>query len=318
MPHAHSGVFLVAADCNREGQHATITHPRGYDGNGGELHITIGIDPESVYADEMRQAVQNIVDTFNALTPTTGNIQRLSVADPDTTFDFESVALHEIGHALGLGHPSLGGCLGTRATDRYTNAKKNGPAYTLDPGSDGIRGSQDDGRGNDVNIHWFFRRTNNPFVLEDVVDESTYTRLLADLPAGHTFAANGNKGLAEHMGFLDTEAAMYWILSPGQVRRTLIPDDIATLMYAMSGIDETADTSDDYTVELSLGDAASADIVLSFSRARFANYKGNAALTDALGFTRIGPDRPYRHYVVAQQVQISFNGTGEYRWFFTR
>ena len=52
-------------------------------------------------------------------------------------------------------------------------------------------------------------------------------------------------------------------------QRQLMHDDVATLQYAMSGLDETAANSDDYALELSYGGlSSSCDVVLDFDNAQ--------------------------------------------------
>ena len=56
----------------------------------------------------MEISVRNIIDTFNRLTRTTGNIFFGGNNNiPSGQIDFESTALHEVGHCLGLGQPNL-------------------------------------------------------------------------------------------------------------------------------------------------------------------------------------------------------------------
>ena len=267
----------------------------GYDGQGGVVRVTVGIDPTSAHARDMVQPVRNALTTLNALQPTTGNLVLARNSNvPGSSFDFESVALHELGHALGLDHPSLGrGCGGDKDS---TNAKK-GPnpdsQYDLGAGDDGVFGSKDDQRGDDDNVHWFFRETNNPFVQSaganrntdaDVVDETTYSRNRADLPDGHEFAANGNRKVAETLGFKNTETVMHWLVNSGEIRRELTLDDIATLRYAMSGLDEESNTHDDYTIGLEFnGMTTNADVVLRFDESYFLNKPTLRAQTSAHG-----------------------------------
>ena len=70
-PRLYSWAYLFAGD--RYGVHL-VAYPPGYMGAGGTLRVTVGIDPASPHAREMVPSVRNIVATFNALRPTTGNL----------------------------------------------------------------------------------------------------------------------------------------------------------------------------------------------------------------------------------------------------
>ena len=188
-PPLYSGAFRFSDSMGVD----VVTHPRGYTGTGGTLPVSIGIDPTSTHADAMVQPTRNIVDTINALVPTTGNL--LSDAGvPGDSYDFESVALHEVLHSLGLAHPNAGKESSLEGAERnYTRAMKGANGrFDLNAGGDAVIGSSDDQRGDDVNLNWFHRLNNNPFTMAAVVDSTTYSRDKADLPAGHLFAANGS------------------------------------------------------------------------------------------------------------------------------
>ena len=250
IPSAIAGTFLFAED-NETAD--VITHPQGYRGQGTNLIITVGISPSSLHGTEIALPIQNAINTWNQLIPTLGN----SVSDekiPFNHFDFESVALHELGHCLGLAHPNLSSESGLSGENRnYTQSSRGGNnRYDLNSGNDGIAGSHDDLRGDDINLHWFRRKNNNPFTIAERIDVTTYSRNLAELPVGHTFATNGDRTVASLLGYQKTEAVMQQGIIAGEAQRTLTADDIATLKLAMSGLDRLAGTSDDYTLTLEL------------------------------------------------------------------
>jgi hypothetical protein len=137
-------------------------------------------------------------------------------------------------------------------------------AYNLAAGVDGIRGSNDDGRGDDVNLHWYRKSNNNPFTIGSVVDPSTYARDTSTLP-GHLYAENCDRTVAAARGFADTECSLQQGTFSDEAQRTLGHDDVAQLRIAMSGYDEIQDTSDDYTLNVTyVGLTTNCDIVIDF------------------------------------------------------
>ena len=235
-----------------------ITHPEGYFGNGGVLNVNVCIAPTSQNQTEMAVSTENAIRTWNALIPTTGNIQSSGSAG----LDFESVLLHELGHCIGLGHPNLASDsnLGSNFQEFTRSGNGDPNFYNLDPGADGIPGSSDDIRGDDTNLHWFRKSNNNPFTIANVIDKTTYSVILSDLPLGHNYAANADRDVGVLLGFADTEAVMQQGTPTQEAQRTLGHDDVATRRLAMSGLDGIQGTSDDYTLTLNfLGVSSSAD-----------------------------------------------------------
>jgi cysteine-rich repeat protein len=236
------------------------------------------------------------------LHPTTGNLTSANV--PFTEYDFESVALHELGHCLGgLDHPHL------EAHPDYTQSTDGAnDTFDLDNGSDNVSGSADDVREDDGNLHWFRKSNNNPFTIAGTVDSSTYSLDLVDLPPGDSFAATANESVGTLLGVPNTESVMVQGALNGEAQRELGHDDVATLLYAMTGLDETAGTPDDYTFSLSYaGLTTSCDIVLDFDP----NWTGFASCWWS-PYTSIPPTSS--HFAIASAF-IAFH-TSAVTWFF--
>lgn len=259
-----AGVFEFAGDTYGVD---VITHPTGYDGTGGKLIITVGISPFFPHVDKMEIPLQNAINIWNQLVPTTGNVITSGNSIPDNHFDFESVALHELGHCIGLSHPNLASESGLAGDNKnYTTSTKGANnVFDLNSGTDGIIGSSDDIRGDDVNLHWFSKGINDPFRLPIIVDKTTYSQHFDDLPSGDHYVVNGDRNVSGLFGLEKTEAVMQQGIQAGESRRTLAADDVATLRLGMSGLDMLAGTRDDYTVLLQYaGVTEDADIVLAF------------------------------------------------------
>ena len=266
---AHGFTYLFAGESNGID---LVTHPMGYAGVGSALHIRVGIDNTSVFAHQMRAPTQRAIATWNSLVPTTSNLQANAIAG----YDFESTVLHELGHAIGLGHPNLASESGLLGADRNYTRSTDGAdnAYDLNPGPDGVIGSHDDLRGDDVNLHWFHKASNDPFNPAHAlgtVDATTYSRALVDLPVGDSFATNAERwvSILPRYSAAGTEAVMQQGSVYGETQRTLAADDVAGIKYAMAGLDEIAGTADDYTLNLHFNglvapDDTNTDIILGF------------------------------------------------------
>jgi hypothetical protein len=305
---SNAGAYIFAGEANGID---VVTHPTGYTGSGGTLTVRVCIDPTSTNAASMELPVQNNINIYNRLQPTTGNLQLGGSNNiASNQVDFESVALHELGHCIGMAHvnaASESGLTGnnqnyTKATDGANNV------FNINSGSDGIIGSSDDNRGDDVNLHWFRISNNNPFTIAATVDSSTYARDTGSLPGGHSFAANADRTVATALGAAGTESVMQQLTFFDEAQRLLTHDDVATLLYAASGLDENASTGDDYTIELEYGGltTSNCDVVMDFDN----NQTGFAVC--GTGGAYIG--NPNNQHVRITSANIYFN-TG-FNWFY--
>ena len=258
---AYPFAFLFAGEVNGE---TVVAHPIGYTGAGGVITVSVGIDPTSANASDMVISTQNVIAIYNEALSTTGNLDFGPL--PSGNYDFESVLLHEMGHSLGLQHCNLATESGEEGANLNYTKSTNGVdnVFGLDPGVDGIIGSEDDVRGDDVNLNYFKIADNNPFTISGTVDATTYSRDIADLPSGN-YSTNADRSVGQALGFVNTEAAMQQGTFFNEQQQTLSADDVAGLRYAMAGLDEIAGTADDYILELAyIGLTASADIVIDF------------------------------------------------------
>ena len=261
---AHAGAFIFAGESNGVDM---VCHPSGYTGSGTHLTISLCIDPTSANAADMVIPVQNIATTINGLSAVSPNlISGGSNNIPGSQIDFESVALHEVGHCIGLAHPNLGSQSGVSNTNSTNTTNGSNNSFEENSGSDGIFGSADDTRGDDVNLTWFRMADNNPFIKGSTFDSTVYSRDLGDLPGGDVFSANADRTVASLYGVSSTEAVMQQGSFFDEDQRDWAADDEAMLRYAMSGVDEVQGNSDDYTISAEyVGMTTDCDVVLRYN-----------------------------------------------------
>lgn len=252
---AIAGVYILSTVVEND----VIVHVTGYDGTGGNLPMSVCVTPGSPLVGQFEVALQNAIDTLNGLQPTVGNVTQGAANNvPPTAVDFESSVLFIMTNCLGLDDPNDFGS--------FTSAGlgPNG-SRDEDAGADLVEGSGDDLRGDDVNVHWFNLAANNPFVLFEPVDGTTYSRDPALLPGGDTFSTNANLGTAALFGLPPTDTTANWWSIPDDARRSLTADDVAMLRLAMAGLDEIEGTADDYTFTLSyIGEGTGCNIEITF------------------------------------------------------
>lgn len=247
-----AGSFLTANETTPDQR----THPQSYTGAADNTPIRVCLDVQAnePLAIQSEAALLKVIATFNRFRSLAEHSYASGSATdvPAGQYDFESVLLHEMLHTQGLAHPHLAGdgglpwpqSDGTRSADGIDNTMQQ------DAGSDGIHGSADDARGDDVNLHWYARGMNDPGRLPAVIDLTTMARSLEYLPDNHTFVANAGRDVLASLGFADAEAAVHQGAYAEEAQRHLHHDDLATLQLARAGLDGIAGTADDYGIRM--------------------------------------------------------------------
>ena len=274
VAYAHAGVFLKFS-----GQPASqVVHPKGYNGSGAALSISVCLNPNLAAnggLNQAEQSVRNAVAEYNRLQGKVGNV----VTNPTPGDDFESVFLHELGHCIGMDHTTYGPSeVGEGSPQLYfANAGDGGNGVkNTDDGADNVRATRDDLRSDDVNFNWFRSNVNNPFdVLPAIIDRSTYTINTASLPAGHNFVevatsfspcSGGQPDSSALRGQPRTHNTMFPVLCGNNLIREISRDDAALLRIARAGVNGVQGNSDDYTATLTyVGQTSTCDIVIGFS-----------------------------------------------------
>ncbi|MFK8031269.1 MAG: matrixin family metalloprotease [Gammaproteobacteria bacterium] len=226
-----------------------IFHPSGVEDGLNVVEVRICIDPGSSNIQDMEGPLLNAIRTWNKKEAVIGNI---STGDFPDEIDFESVALHEIGHCVfGLAHVNGASesMLPTPQRNSTVTYQGDDSILNIDAGIDGVFGSSDDLTGDDVNRFWYTKYQNDPFALPlpNIIDATSFQRSLPGLPAEHNFAANGNRAVSAILGYPPTESVMFQDAVANEIQRTLTADDVATVKFAESGFDNLSGTPDDYT-----------------------------------------------------------------------
>jgi len=302
---ASAGVFIFA---EQQDNPNLIAHPTGYTGSQNQLTISVCIAPDSESIAQMEIPVRNVIRTWNELQPVVNNLQLSNPELPLNHFDYESVLLHEVGHCLGLAHPNLASESGlTGASRGYAKALPGADArYNLNAGDDGVIGTRDDLRGDDVNLGWFRKGVNNPFLFEPVIDASTYSVDLADLPTGHNFVEIAALQVARARGLPDGEAVMHQGTRARATRRALAPDDATMMRLGMAGRDRTQGTSDDYAYTLVYGGVATGcNITVRTQGEGFGVCEVRGRFLS-----------PGQNHLQITSGEITMGSTANYNWFF--
>ncbi len=247
-----------------------IMHPTGYTGIGGPRLVTVCLNPSGVPGGNLNNAeatVEKTVATWNAQRVSTRNLGMGANNDlPSNQFDLESVLLHELGHCLGLAHPnhaSESGLVDPQANGTKSARGPNG-VFNQGAGADGLHGSFDDVRGDDVNLYWYRRNVNRPLEFPAIIDSTTFTRT-GNLPAGHNFAANADRDVLAALGIGQTESVMQQLTFNDEAQRRLTGEDLSTIRLGQSGIDRIQGTADDYSIVLEyVGRTSNCDIDIAF------------------------------------------------------
>jgi hypothetical protein len=240
-----------------------IVHPPGYDGTASLINVDVCVSTEGTFP-SLETAVVGAIAKWSNLISSIGNCEPFCAIPEDPAvggiLDIQSVVLHELGHALGLGHPNL------FFRDPQTNINEHtsfSAAYEGSPagvlvGADAVRGSRDDfldavGPGTAVNVHWFRTADNDPFVSDATpIDINSYSRATSDsLPTDSTWAANANFCHGFQLGHDRTQSVMYSILSPIMEYSDLSADDVNMIRLQQAGQDRLFGTSDDYVAAIS-------------------------------------------------------------------
>ena len=274
---AQAGAFIGSDNAAR--QISFAMHPKNFVLAGGSLNNSVCLNtsvlPSGVSAASVENTVLKVLRSWNRMRGFNRNLSA-AFGNNDVPFvkiDYESTLVHELGHCIGLAHPNLATESGLSDPDRNSTQARPGDDATFDTnaGTDGNMGSSDDLRDDDVNRYWFFPGSNDPFALPTTIDQSTFSVDLANLPTGHTFAANGDRSVLAALGYPGAESVMQQGQTNDEAQRRPTNEDIATLRIGMAGFDETQGTSDDYTLSLTYGGQVTSnsgcDIYVTFDSA---------------------------------------------------
>lgn len=219
-------------------------------------------------------AVFDAEQTWDAENPQNGNIDYRGLPN---RYDFQSTALHELGHALGLNHPNYA----DRPADINGTRSRRSPVHdfgtnridNLRPGNDQTWGTADDPGAVDdtvLNVSPL-----SPYAPAGVVDWISVTRSLL-VPT---------REQALRRGFADTEAVMVQGTQAQERQRQLGYDDRQGLDALETGRDylsrDAQSRLDDFDYQFNLGDATAPITIYNV------DLQGMAGITSGIG----GPGR---------------------------
>lgn len=296
---ARAGVFVFSDDSNVDNP-SLVVHPYGYTGTGGLVTVDVCL---SATGQQIASQVQQAIDFINTFPRGVGNCSgRCSTIEdsppPETNFFIVWTIVHELTHCtLGLHHPNRDQDSRTRTYQGTVREPFENP--------DGVPGSSDDVAeplpGARL-VHWYRLGQNDPFYDDaSPIDNTTFTRRIADLPAGHTWAANGNRSVGSHLDYpVFSHSLMYGLGGPNTTYSAFTPDDVNTIRFAASGLDEIAQNDDDYALQLQIvPDCSSADVQVRFSSLAGGNDR-SLGLCDQVKLVGIPiPGQTLRHYRLA-------------------
>jgi hypothetical protein len=243
---------LVAAASSVEagvylGQSSRPIHPGfAYQGVGGRVDIPL------CPTQQMYVATRNVAAKYNRRADGLDNVARPGDPEfpPAGALSVEHLLLHELGHAVGLDHPSEEVVsIGGSAQHQGIAPAGRGPNGVLDaaPGPDGIYGTEDDVRGDDVNRTPFpVGGENSPFEVPAIVDDLSMTTDLSRRARPGTWPLVPWVPVSRSLGLPDTQSVMMTAIS--DVRARPSPDEITLLKWSEAGAEGLAGTEDDYSL----------------------------------------------------------------------